>query len=380
MSDYVIGRGMVTGQLSDGEIEGLLRGAPDVAGDLAEIAQVLTTLRGQGVPGPDADYTELYAAAARESRLTPLERFAMERVPAGRDLRTLVGRAAMPIAGLVMLVALAGGLVFAGNGAKPGDLLYGLDRAFEAIGIGDGGSDERLAEALALAALEAEGFEEELAAGAVGIGSGSADRGEEPAASDGAGREPWGSLDGDEAYRDPESSKDDTGSGPSTGSVGVGDAGSTSSPGSSTGHDHNEGGEGSEGVLANNDPGAGDPPGDEPPPREDAPDIDDGQLMKLFHQLVDKRGMGCLNRVIAQSDLGKGDQRIRTSDVDAAFGPDTSGLVEFTTVATDCSRDKKDKADNHQLSGESQQKRDKGDKPGRPDSPGNSGNAPGHNK
>jgi hypothetical protein len=117
-SDYVIGRGMVTGQLSDGEIEGLLRGAPDVAGDLAEIAQVLNTLRGQGVPGPDADYIELYAAAARESRLTPLERFAMERVPAGRDLRTLVlQRAAMPIVALVMLVALTGGLAYAANGA-----------------------------------------------------------------------------------------------------------------------------------------------------------------------------------------------------------------------------------------------------------------------
>lgn len=372
---------MATGQLSDGEIEGLLRGAPDVAGDSAKIAQVLNTLRGQGVPGPDADYTELYAAAARESRLTPLERFAMERVPAGRDLRTLVlRRAAMPIAGLVMLVALAGGLAYAANGAKPGDLLYGLDRAIEAIGIGDGGSDERLAEALALAALEAEGFEEELAAGAVGIGSGSADRGEEPAASDSAERKPLGSLDGDEASRDPESSKDDTGSGPSTVSAGVGDAGSTSSPGSSTGHDHNAGGEDSNGVLADNDTGAGDPPGDEPPAREDPSDINHGQLMKLFHQLVDKRGMGCLNRVIAQSDLGKGDQKIRTSDVDAAFGPDTAGLVEFTTVATDCSRDKKDKGDNHQLSGESQQKRDKGDKPGRPDSPGNSGNAPGHSK
>ncbi len=266
----------MTGQLSDGEIEGLLRGAPDLDGDLAEIAQVLNTLRGQGVPGPDADYTELYAAAARESRLTPLERFAMERVPAGRDLRTLVGRAAMPIAALVMLVAVTGGLAYEANGAKPGDLLYGLDRAIEAIGIGDGGSDERLAEAFALAALEAEGFEEELAAGVVGIGSGSADRGEEPAASDSAEREPLGSLDEGEASRDPESSKDDTGSGPSTGSAGVGDAGSTSSPGSSAGNDHTEGGEDSNGELADNDTGAGDPPGDEPPPREPPPDDDPG--------------------------------------------------------------------------------------------------------
>ncbi len=108
--------------------------------------------------------------------------------------------------------------------------------------------------------------------------------------------------------------------------------------------------------------------------------INHGQFMKLFHELVDGRGMGCLNRVIAQTDLGKGDQQIQTSDVDATFAPDTTGQVDFTTVAADCNRDKKDKGDNHQASGNGQEKKDKGDKTGRPDSPGNSGNAPGHDK
>jgi len=108
--------------------------------------------------------------------------------------------------------------------------------------------------------------------------------------------------------------------------------------------------------------------------------INHGQFMKLFHQLVDGRGMGCLNRVIAQSDLGKGDQQLRTSDVDATFEPATTGQVDFTTVAADCNRDKKDKGESHQASGNGQGKKDKGDKSGRPDSPGSSGNAPGHNK
>jgi hypothetical protein len=108
--------------------------------------------------------------------------------------------------------------------------------------------------------------------------------------------------------------------------------------------------------------------------------INHGQFMKLFHQLVDRRGMGCLNRVIAQSDLGKGDQQIRTSDVDATFAPETTGRVDFTTVAADCNRDKKDNGENHQASSNGQDKKDKGGKPGRPDSPGNSGNAPGHDK
>ena len=108
--------------------------------------------------------------------------------------------------------------------------------------------------------------------------------------------------------------------------------------------------------------------------------INHGQFMKLIHQLVDGRGMGCLNRVIAQSDLGKGDQQLQTSDVDATLAPATSGQVDFTTVAADCNRDKKDKGENHQASGNGQEKKDKGDKSGRPDSPGNSGNAPGKNK
>ncbi len=108
--------------------------------------------------------------------------------------------------------------------------------------------------------------------------------------------------------------------------------------------------------------------------------INHGQFMKLIHQLVDGRGMGCLNRVIAQSDLGKGDQQLLTSDVGATVAPATSGQVDFTTVAADCNRDKKDKGENHQASGNGQEKKDKGDKSGRPDSPGNSGNPPGKNK
>ena len=52
--------------------------------------------------------------------------------------------------------------------------------------------------------------------------------------------------------------------------------------------------------------------------------INHGQFMKAFHELVDHQGMGCLNRIMAQSDLGKGDQQLLTSDVDAAFAPITT--------------------------------------------------------
>jgi hypothetical protein len=42
------------------------------------------------------------------------------------------------------------GVALAADGAKPGDLLYGLDRALEAVGVSNGGASERIAEVEAL--------------------------------------------------------------------------------------------------------------------------------------------------------------------------------------------------------------------------------------
>ena len=100
--------------------------------------------------------------------------------------------------------------------------------------------------------------------------------------------------------------------------------------------------------------------------------------MKLLHQLIDEQGMGCLNRIIAQSDFGKGDQKIRTSDVEPSFAPEPGGEVDFVTVAADCKRDKNDKADHDEQAAE-QGKRNNSSKSGQPDSPGKSGDAAGDN-
>ncbi len=51
----------------------------------------------------------------------------------------------------VLLVMCATGVAFGANGAVPGDTLYGFDRAVESLGIGNGGLQERLAEATTLA-------------------------------------------------------------------------------------------------------------------------------------------------------------------------------------------------------------------------------------
>ena len=93
--------------------------------------------------------------------------------------------------------------------------------------------------------------------------------------------------------------------------------------------------------------------------------INHGQFMKAFHQLVDKQGMGCLNRVMAHSDLGKGDQQVRTSEV-SAVELGESGMVDFTTAAVDCKRDKHEKGEDHPGQGNDKSaksdSRDKSDK------------------
>jgi hypothetical protein len=118
--------------------------------------------------------------------------------------------------------------------------------------------------------------------------------------------------------------------------------------------------------------------------------VNHGMFMKLFNSLYEGSGRGCVMRHLAQSDLGKGDQQVKPGedpDFESAEAGDT-GVIEFSTVETDCEHGKKDKDD---LDGdeivsqtdESSGKPEHGGKPdnsGKPESPGNSGSAHGHNE
>ncbi len=93
---------------------------------------------------------ELRAEADRAD----FRRLAMGALPSGSRgglVARFRRRAAVVGASAVVLVGGFTGLAYAANGAAPGDPLYGLDRALEAVGIGNGGAAERLAEAKALA-------------------------------------------------------------------------------------------------------------------------------------------------------------------------------------------------------------------------------------
>jgi len=137
--------------------EMLLSGEVSLDDDLGELAGVLTTVRAMAINNPDADYSHLTRMAAAERRLTPLDEYA--RVSSsnnGHPHHRVLTRLTMAGAALALVVAVSGGLAYAANGAKPGDLLYALDRALEGIGIGDGGEGERLSESIALAQADAD--------------------------------------------------------------------------------------------------------------------------------------------------------------------------------------------------------------------------------
>jgi len=139
--------------ISDTEAEALMTGADGVRSDLADLADVLGSIRTAGQAFGDTDISRLARAAALEARALPAARLDAAQAAARSEwMARMAPRVAVGALALIMLVVSSTGLAFAANGAKPGDMLYGLDRAAEVLGIGDGGSNERIAEAHALVA------------------------------------------------------------------------------------------------------------------------------------------------------------------------------------------------------------------------------------
>lgn len=110
--------------------------------------------------------------------------------------------------------------------------------------------------------------------------------------------------------------------------------------------------------------------------------INHGMFMKLFNSMFDGNARGCVNRFLARSDLGKGDQKVRVSDVDdaaPALADGDEGDVTFTTVLADCERGKADKAGKaDKVTGKDKAAEKQAQKADR--QRGKSGSAPGQNK
>jgi hypothetical protein len=132
--------------------------------------------------------------------------------------------------------------------------------------------------------------------------------------------------------------------------------------------------------------------------------VNHGQFMKSINSVFEGTHRGCINRFLAGSHLGKGDEQIQVPDVD----PDSTdvtegdqGTVDFTTVLADCERGNKgnltgqDKAAANKAAAAEKERGNSTSAPGRSgsspgesgpaqsnsdSSPGKSGSAPGHNK
>jgi hypothetical protein len=130
--------------------------------------------------------------------------------------------------------------------------------------------------------------------------------------------------------------------------------------------------------------------------------VNHGMFMKAFNSVFEGTHRGCINRYLAGSPLGKGEDKIQVSDVE----PDSpevsdSGSVDFTTVLADCERGKKgdltgqDEAAANKAAAAEKERGNSNSAPGRSgsspgdsgpaqsnsdSSPGKSGSAPGHNK
>jgi len=112
--------------------------------------------------------------------------------------------------------------------------------------------------------------------------------------------------------------------------------------------------------------------------------VNHGMVMKAFKDLYDGPRRGCVNRHLAQSDLGKDDQQILGSDLEAdpEFEPSTSpSMVEFFTALADCK--KAEDADGETLSNGNDKGKGRPEwagQKGGPNSAGKSGSAPGRDR
>ncbi|HEX5672284.1 MAG TPA: hypothetical protein VFY46_06130 [Acidimicrobiia bacterium] len=131
---------------SDREIGRLLSGN-DPGSGLATLLEMLRDRNVQEVSdGEVAAFARQAAEIVRSADASVSGQRAVVRVKRSRFLRPRLATT------LALALSLAGmtGVAIASDDAAPGDLLYGLDRALEVIGIGNGGAAERIAEAQGL--------------------------------------------------------------------------------------------------------------------------------------------------------------------------------------------------------------------------------------
>jgi hypothetical protein len=136
--------------MSDHDIELLLSAAVPPNEEAAQLVLFVDLIRAEGAWTPsEAMVARVASKAAGIARST-----APEKPVAARQSRRLAAWRPRPqfavAAATALLLLSVSGVAVAANGAAPGDALYGIDRALEKVGIGDGHAEERLEEARSL--------------------------------------------------------------------------------------------------------------------------------------------------------------------------------------------------------------------------------------
>ena len=138
-----------TPPISTDNAERLLSGAP-TDGGLDDLALFIGALRTAASPEVDSVFVDRVAIKAAAIAHRSQDRPAVT-APAAKVGLRLRHRVATVAAAITLVLGSGAGMAIAADGAAPGDALYGLDKALERVGIGDGGAAERLQEAADLA-------------------------------------------------------------------------------------------------------------------------------------------------------------------------------------------------------------------------------------
>ncbi|MEN8114240.1 MAG: hypothetical protein ABFS21_07615 [Actinomycetota bacterium] len=145
---------MIFKRNTDADIERLFDGRLDASSDLAPVSDLFETLRAEAAIEPGEISLAGFAQAAAEASTAVAREgavagsaVAVKRAGLGSLFPTFRRRVATAIAAAAVFVGSMSGMAVAADSSKPGDALYGLDRAFEAVGIGNGHAAERVAEA-----------------------------------------------------------------------------------------------------------------------------------------------------------------------------------------------------------------------------------------
>lgn len=141
--------GMRGSSITDADLELLITGGDPSDTTLLDLAPLVAQLRGAASRSPEPGAVALFAAEASALAIAAPP---SPPIPAVTRRGGRVVPRLQPIGALaaMLLVIGLGGTAYAADGAIPGEALYGLDRALESVGLGVGGADERVDEAMAL--------------------------------------------------------------------------------------------------------------------------------------------------------------------------------------------------------------------------------------